>query len=137
MTSISRSLRALILQRALNRCEYCQINDVHDATVHEVEHIVPRKHGGLTEPQNLALGCLTCNRCKGPNISGLDPSTGLLTRLFNPRADRWREHFQWQGASLLGRTDVGRTTIVVLQINRYDRIDLRKSLIAEGAFPPK
>ena len=61
--------------------------------------------------------CVFCNRHKGPNLCGLDPGPGSCTRLYNPRRDRWREHFAWQGEVLIGLTAVGRTTIQVLAIN--------------------
>jgi hypothetical protein len=73
----------------------------------------------------------------GPNIAGLDPVTRELTRLYNPRQDRWRKHFAWQGAVLIGLTAVGRTTIQVLVINDHDMVDARETLIAEGRFPPR
>lgn len=50
-----------------------------------VDHIVARQHGGPTVLENLALACLHCNRHKGPNIAGTDPSTGEIVRLFHPR----------------------------------------------------
>ena len=63
--------------------------------------------------------------------------TRELTRLYNPRLDRWREHFAWQGAVLIGLTAVGRTTIQVLAINDPVEVAAREMLIAEGRFPPK
>lgn len=77
------------------------------------------------------------NLHKGPNIAGLDPVTRELTRLDNPRRDRWREHFVWQGAVLVGLTAVGRTTIQVLAMNDLDVVEARETLIAEGRFRPK
>jgi hypothetical protein len=63
--------------------------------------------------------------------------TRELTRLYDPRRDRWREHFAWQGVVLIGLTAVGRTTIQVLAINDRDVVEARETLIAEGRFPPK
>jgi len=71
---------------------------------------------------------------KGPNIAGLDPLTGALTRLFHPRSDVWAEHFVWEGAFLRGTTGVGRTTIAVLNINDPDSVAVRRALKAEGIF---
>jgi hypothetical protein len=89
----------------------------------------------LTAPENLALCCLHCNCHKGPNIAGIDPVTGELTRLFHPRRDRWRDHFEWHGPELIGRTPVGRATVSVLAINHPDYVAVRHALIAEGLFP--
>jgi hypothetical protein len=58
-----------------------------------------------------------------------------MQRLFNPRKDNWEEHFVWRGATLLGITPIGRTTIDVLRINAPDRIVHRQLLIGIGLFP--
>jgi hypothetical protein len=78
--------------------------------------------------------CSFCNSFKGPDISGIDPDTRKLTKLFNPRRHRWQHHFRYQGAILTGRTAIGRTTIRVLQINCEEGVTLRGSLITEGLF---
>src|SRR5262245_8953953 len=103
--------------RAGNCCEYCQLPQVWCAITHEVEHVQPEKHHGPTEFDNLALSCRRCNRCKGPNLTGIDPETGAVAMLFSPRRDRWSDHFRWEGSVLRGLTPTGRTTIQVLCIN--------------------
>jgi hypothetical protein len=45
---------------------------------------VAQQHHGGSDEVNLALACHFCNRHKGPNLTGIDPTTGELTRLFNP-----------------------------------------------------
>ena len=81
------------------------------------------------------LACAHDNLHKGPNIAGLDPVTRELTRLYNPRRDRWREHFAWQGAVLIGLTAVGRTTIQVLAINDHDVVEAREIAHRGRPFP--
>jgi hypothetical protein len=44
----------------------------------------------------------TANAHKGPNLSGLDPESGALVRLFNPRQDWWDEHFERNGVLIVG-----------------------------------
>jgi hypothetical protein len=56
--------------------------------------------------------------------------------IFNPRRHNWRHHFRWQGPVLVGRTPIGRATVIVLEINLPYRVALRQSLIDEGVFPP-
>ena len=85
---------------------------------------------------NLALACVFCNRHKGPNVGGVDPRTGRHTRLFNPRKDRWKDHFRWSVERLLGKTAVGRVTIVVLAMNHQNQLRVRRALIREDLFPP-
>lgn len=73
---------------------------------------------------------------KGPNLAGLDPRTGKIVPLFNPRRQLWRRHFRFAGARIAGRTQIGRATVVVLAMNAPDRVELRAALIAAGVFPP-
>ena len=101
----------------------------------EIDHIVAEKHGGQTESGNLALACCYCNRFKGPNLSGMDPVSSEIVRLFHPRLDRWYEHFAWSGLMLAGRTPIGRVTIQVLGLNLPGHIRLREALAEEGVFP--
>ena len=77
---------------------------------------------------------VTPNSFKGSYLSGLDPKTRKLTRLFNPRRHKWDFHFRYDGPVLIGRTPIGRTTIRVLQINCEGALTLRESLFAEGLF---
>ena len=126
----SRAVR----ERANHRCEYCHLPESASIVRHVVDHIIARQHGGLTTFDNLALAGGRCNLSKGPNLSGLDPDTLLLTRLFNPRTDDWARHFQWDDAILLGTTPVGRTTVYVLAINLPLRIDTRRRLVGYGRF---
>jgi hypothetical protein len=101
-----------------------------------IDHVIARQHGGADKIENLALACLRCNRHKGPNIAGIDPADGSVVTLFNPRKDRWSDHFQWHGPELHGLTAVGRTTIAALRINHPDRVLVREALMDEGVFPP-
>jgi hypothetical protein len=90
-----------------------------------VEHVLPRKHGGGDDLDNLALACIDCNLHKGSNVAGYDPETRQLTELFHPRRQLWHEHFERRGPAIVGRTPVGRATIEVLQLNAEDRLQLR------------
>ena len=120
--------KARVRERAGHRCEYCQLRqeDSPLAALH-IEHIIPQVHGGSDDPDNLALACVDCNLHKGPNLTGLDPETNLVTSLFHPRRQRWDEHFEWRGIHLAGRSAVGRTTIRVLGMNSEDQLALRSS----------
>jgi hypothetical protein len=130
------SLTRLVWRRADGRCEYCQIHQDDDESTFEIDHIVARKHRGATVAGNLALSCFHCNSHKGPNLSGIDPKSRRIIRLFHPRRHKWNWHFHWQGGTLLGRTPIGRATIAVLEINDEFRVQLRENLIDDGRLPP-
>jgi hypothetical protein len=91
-----------------------------------MEHVIPRQHGGRDELPNLALACYRCNKHKGPNLTGFDPRTGKVVRLFNPRRQHWSVHFQLRGVLILGRTAVGRATVDLFQMNEPKRQALRR-----------
>jgi hypothetical protein len=73
---------------------------------------------------------------KGPNLAGIDPVGGQMVRLFNPRLDRWIEHFQWQGVMAIGITEIGRATIAVLKMNDVLDLTARYDMRERGLFPP-
>ncbi len=125
-----------VRQRAGDCCEYCQIPQDYDYPGFEIDHIIPRKHGGTSGSHNLALSCFWCNSFKGTDLAGLDPRTRKLTPLFNPRRHKWSRHFRWDGPLLSGLTPMGRVTISVLRINDPYRATLRANLIDQGVFPP-
>ena len=125
-----------VRRRAKNFCEYCLLHQCYDLLPHHVDHVIARKHQGSNTEDNLALACVNCSLAKGPNIAGRDARTGKLSPLFDPRVHVWNEHFRWRGPLVIGRTIIGRATVAVLNMNRPDRVALRRMLIAEEIFPP-
>jgi hypothetical protein len=78
--------------------------------------------------------CFFCNGRKGPNLTGRDPATGKLTRLYHPRRHKRPYHFRYQASTLIGRTAIGRTTIDVLRMNHPPLVALREILMADELF---
>jgi hypothetical protein len=133
---MDRTLEDLVWRRAGGRCEYCQLAQANLDLAFEVDHIIAEHHQGRTQASNLCLACFACNRHKGPNVAGVDPQTGKIVPLFNPRRHKWSRHFRWDGSVLIGRTPIGRATVIALKMNLDHRVDLRQGLIDEGVFPP-
>ena len=88
--------------------------------------MIARQHGGADDLNNLALACDRCNLYKGPNLTGIDPTTGNLVILFNPRQEKWAEHFMMERGFIVGLTPTGRTTVRVLNMNALHRVKLRE-----------
>jgi len=130
------ALVRLVKERARHCCEYCRLPEQYSSIGFEIDHVIPQQHGGKPVLENLALACFADNHRKGPNLAGIDPKTGKRAWLFNPRRHKWTRHFRWEGPLLVGRTAIGRATIVVFQINAAHRVAQRAALIDEGAFPP-
>ena len=121
---VSRQLRRLVAARAGYRCEYCHLPEAYTSARHTVDHIIAVKHGGPTEPDNLALACVECNASKGSDIATIDPESGELVPLFNPRLHNWEEHFVLDGVMIIGLTPIGRGTVYILQFN--DPVQLQR-----------
>jgi HNH endonuclease len=131
---MDKALTFEVHHRAQERCEYCRMPQAAYRSRFQIDHIIAQQHNGPTQSDNLALCCIRCNCHKGPNVAGVDPLTGQITRLFHPRRDDWNDHFSWNGPTLVGRTPEGRTTIDVLAINDPDYVALRAALMEDGSF---
>jgi hypothetical protein len=104
----------------------------------EVEHIIPVALGGATVEGNLWLSCVSCNRRKSDRVTAVDGVTGERVSLFNPRSQRWSEHFAWStdGGLVVGLTATGRATITALDLNHADRVAARRRWVLVGWHPP-
>ena len=133
---MTRSLRRLVRHRANDRCAYCHLPaHAAPASTFHVEHVIAKQHGGSDHFDNRCWSCHRCNLHKGPNLSGRDPLTQKVVRLFDPRRQSWKRYFEWLEAVLVGRTQTGRATIAVLDINDPQRVQLRQTLMDEGEWP--
>lgn len=128
-------LRRRVTERAGGLCEYCLIHRDDTFFGCEIEHVISEKHGGATASENLALACMTCNRHKGTDIASLCERSGYLCRLFNPRTDRWSDHFVVEGAVIRPLTDIGEVTAKLLGFNQPDRLIEREALILVSRYP--
>ena len=124
--AISASIRQRVRERAKELCEYCHLPERMSPLSLQIEHVIAKQHRGSDDLDNLALACLDCNLHKGPNLSGIDPDSGQIENLFNPRTQVWEEHFAWEDPVLIGTTATGRTTIWTLDMNSEMRIASRK-----------
>lgn len=136
MTYIPESLRRQVMTRANACCEYCLIPQESSLFTFEVDHIIAEKHRGSTVEANLCLSCLDCNRHKGSDFASFDPETDEIALLFNPRRNRWVDHFRLDGANIQALTAVGRVTVFLLSLNDDVRLADRVSLIEAGRYPP-
>ena len=134
-SDISQELRAEVARRTDWRCEYCLIREEDAGFPHQVDHIVSRKHGGMSSADNLAYACVLCNRQKGTDLASIDPRTGEIVRLFHPRRDRWTDHFRLGGEFIEPLTAVGSATVRLLRLNTSERLAERRLLQTLGSYP--
>jgi hypothetical protein len=62
----------------------------------------------------------------------IDPDSGNLVPLFNPRTDSWNAHFTLDELTIAGLTDIGRATAALLNMNDPERIQVRAEIAALG-----
>ncbi len=122
--------------RADHRCEYCHAPELIFNFPFEVEPIIPLVQGGRDTEDNLALACRSCNLRKGIHTTGRVPDTGAEVRLFNPREDRWTQHFQAvpDTGDLIGITAIGQVTLIRLQMNSIAQTAARRLWMQLGLF---
>ena len=138
-TYVSRPLRAAIERTAGYRCGYCLTPQGISGAAMEIDHIIPEASGGLTIEENLWLACTSCNRYKGSRVASVDPITGVEVMLFNPRQQRWNEHFAWSedGIEIIGLTLCGQTTVSTLCMNNPAIVGARSLWVQSGWWPPE
>lgn len=133
-THIPQWMRRAVVERAEHCCEYCLTPESVALASHEVDHVIAQKHGGATALDNLALSCKPCNLRKGTDIASVDPVTGAIVPLFNPRTGAFRAHFEACGAEIQPLTPAGRATALLLRLNAPERLAERAALLEAGAL---
>jgi hypothetical protein len=130
--------RQIIAERARGCCEYCRSRVDFATQSFSVEHIIPASRGGETTLDNLALACPGCNGHKYTKTEAPDPIDGTVVPLYNPRPQRWQDHFRWNAdfTRIVGLTPTGRATVSALQMNRPGVMNIRRALFAIGLHPP-
>jgi hypothetical protein len=136
--AVSKALRERIAVGAGHRCGYCLTDQAVSGAQMHIEHLTPRARGGASEPANLWLSCAWCNSYKGTQTEAVDPDTGDLVSLFNPREQRWSDHFAWTdgGVRIWGLTPTGRATVEALRLNNPYIVPARRLWVVAGWHPP-
>ena len=135
---ISAELRRQVRDDSNARCGYCHAPEAFLGMPLDIDHLLPESLGGTTTRDNLWLACSRCNDFKGDRPQATDTETGEPTPLFNPRIHTWTEHFAWlpDGAHILGRTPIGRTTVAALRLNNAFIVTARQFWVEAGRWPP-
>lgn len=138
MAKIKKDLDEKIRGDAKNRCGYCLNPQELMPYKLEIEHIYPKALGGETIEENLWLACRECNAHKSKKIKGFDILTEKTVKLFNPRQQIWREHFEFSQdfSEIIGKTPCGRATVDALQMNNSYQTTARLAWVETSKFPP-
>jgi len=130
----SSQIAAAVKDRAAGRCEYCRMHQSLQGATFHVEHILPTAKGGLTELANLAWACPGCNLKKSDHTEVIDPMTGQIVRLFDPRRDVWSEHFSFEEFQIVPLTSIGRAMVEAFDLNHLRRQRIRRAEQLFGLF---
>jgi HNH endonuclease len=135
---ISIAIQRAIIALSQGYCEYCVVPEDYSTDFFNFDHVQPVSQNGRSELGNLARTCGICNGHKHDKTKAIDPLTQQVCRLYHPRQDNWKDHFEWSEDCLriIGKTAIGRTTVDLLQVNRKSNINLRKLLKLVGLHPP-
>ena len=135
---MSAGLRRRLEADAGDRCGYCLTSVGVTGTPLVVDHLVPQAAGGKTQRANLWLACHHCNLFKGVKQDAVDPVSQRRVSLFNPRRQRWADHFTWSddGTRIGGVTPVGRATVEALRLNNGEIVAARRRWVEVGWHPP-
>ncbi|MFN8441657.1 MAG: HNH endonuclease [Caldilineaceae bacterium] len=138
MANLAEPIRKQVFERADNRCEYCKTPRRMIGMPLVVDHIIAKILGGSDSLDNLCAACYRCNEFKGAKSTGHDPVSGEIVALFNPRRQKWHEHFRWEngGTHIIGHTPTGRATVIELRLNNDYVVDSRVLWITYGEHPP-
>jgi HNH endonuclease len=134
---IPANTQRAVIERAQGRCEYCQSRADYTTEPFAVEHIIPVSRGGTSEIDNLAFSCSGCNGHKYNRTEAPDPTDRTLVPLYNPRRQRWQDHFCWSDdhAQIIGLPPTGRATVEALKMNRTGLVNIRQALYLIGKPP--
>lgn len=126
-----------VAKRARGRCEYCGAPERLQSSLLEVEHVFPQSRGGSNEPDNLALACRACNLRKQDRTEFLDEVTGSAAAIFDPRKNKWSEHFEFDPDTCFvhGLTPTGRATVALLDLNNAQQVRARSIWVQLRTYP--
>ncbi|MDA8053825.1 MAG: HNH endonuclease [Deltaproteobacteria bacterium] len=79
--------RANIFLRDKNKCQYC--GREFKKTELNLDHVVPRTHGGVSSWENVVCSCILCNRNKG----GRTPEGAGMKLIRKPRKPEWSPYY--------------------------------------------
>jgi hypothetical protein len=159
-------VRNAVQLRAKDACEYCLMPTYGR---YEVDHIIPRARWtayvdgslptalhparvgrALNHVDNYAWACAFCNSKKHDHVDGpVDPARSGhgRARLFDPRHDKWPEHFYYRDDLVLiyGRSAIGMATVQALGLNEapsglsgplHTPLSTRIAAMRHGLYPP-
>jgi hypothetical protein len=76
-----------------------------------------------------------CNQAKGSDVGSIHWQSGEFVRFFNPRSDRWPDHFKLVENRIETITIIGDVTARILGFNWPERLFERQTLQEINRYP--
>lgn len=111
------SIKKALLKSSNNKCAYCECSLDEESKYMEIDHF---KHKELypdlvVEWDNLIPSCKRCNRSKWDHDVSIKP-------IINPYKDIPKNHLYVYNMRIIGKDDLGKDTVRVLQLNDSNRV---------------
>lgn len=119
-------IKAPLLKSSYGKCAYCECPLTSDSNYMEVEHFEDKKHNKdkVVVWENLLPSCKKCNGSKGNHNVIQEP-------IINPYVDEPKDHLSMRLYRFRGKTDKGKNTIEVTNLNHPSRLVLSRFEIGE------
>lgn len=111
------AIKEPLLKSSNKKCAYCECILQETDSYCQIEHFHPKSlyPQEVVVWENLLPACGRCNAPKGNHDTVDIP-------IINPYKDVPKEHLSTQGCRLYSKTEIGKMTIKVLNLNDYDRL---------------
>jgi len=73
-----------VFERDKNTCQYCAVTFGREGL--NLDHVIPRHHGGQTTWENIVCSCIPCNARKGNRL----PHQAGMQLIRKPKRPKWR-----------------------------------------------
>ncbi|MEK6348780.1 MAG: HNH endonuclease [Burkholderia sp.] len=122
-------IKSALLISSNGKCAFCECSITAESKYLEVEHfeIKSKYPDRVVDWENLLPACKRCNVAKGIHDTRLES-------LVDPYAVDPRDHLCFRSYRLRGRTNTGKTTIDVLDLNNSARLVTQRFEIGEQAI---
>lgn len=124
-----KEIKDPLLKSSNGKCAYCECSITEESKYMEVEHFLYKKsyQDNVVEWSNLLPSCKRCNLKKSKHDAIAEP-------ILNPYIIDPKIHFRVHYYRIKGITDIGKSTVDVLDLNNSDRLVLKRYEIGNAAL---
>lgn len=120
---IQRFIKEVLLKMSHDKCSFCECNIVEESKYMEVEHFFAKSiyESKVVDWDNLLPACKRCNGCKSDHDVAIEA-------IIHPVNDKPNEHLKFNLYFLKGKTELGKTTVQVMQLNHVRVLQPRQKI---------